>query len=449
MLKNYITIAYRNLLRQKSYTALNITGLAIGMAACLLIMLYIQDELSYDRYNEKAERIYRVVFKGKLNGEELAFPMAPAPAAQTLKNDYPEVLEATRIRRNGSPLVSFEDKTFKEDHFAYVDSNFFQVFTIPFVKGNPATALNEPNSIVISQATARKFFGEQDPIGKVLQLKTLDETYKVTGVIDKVPANSHFQVDMFASMASLEESKQNVFVSFNFNTYLVLPKEYDYKKLEGKLPQLVEKYMGPQLKQSMGIDMEDLRKRGDHAGLFLQPLTDIHLYSDFQFEMEPGGDIQYVYIFGAIALFMLLIACINFMNISTAGASKRAKEVGIRKVLGSIKEQLISQFLAESILLTAFALIVSILLVVMALPVFNQLADKQLSLLSFANPLFIVGLLLFGLLIGVVAGSYPAFYLSSFQPIQVLKGKLSVRSKTINLRSALVCFSFLSLLTSL
>lgn len=244
MLKNYIIIAYRNLMRQKGYTALNIAGLAIGIATCLLIMLYIQNELSYDRYNEKAERIYRVVFKGKLNGEELAFPLAPAPAAQILKNDYPEVLEATRIRRNGSPLVTFEDKTFKEDRFAYVDSNFFQVFTIPLVKGNPATALNEPNSIVISQATARKFFGEQDPIGKVLQFKTLDQTYKVTGVIDKVPINSHFQVDMFASMSSLEESKQNVFVSFNFNTYLVLPKDYDYKKLESKLPQVVEKTWG-------------------------------------------------------------------------------------------------------------------------------------------------------------------------------------------------------------
>jgi putative ABC transport system permease protein len=257
--------------------------------------------------------------------------------------------------------VTFEDKTFKEDRFAYVDSNFFQVFTLSFLKGNPATALNEPNSIVISQATARKFFGEQNPIGKVLQLKTWNQTYKVTGVIDKVPGNSHFQIDMFASMSSLEESKENLFVSFNFNTYLVLPKEYDYKKLEAKLPQVVEKYIGPQLKQFMGIDMEELRKRGDHAGLFLQPLTDIHLYSDFQFEMEPGGDIQYVYIFGAIALFMILIACINFMNLSTAGAAKRAKEVGIRKVLGSVKEQLIGQFLAESILLTAFALAVSIL----------------------------------------------------------------------------------------
>jgi putative ABC transport system permease protein len=442
MLKNYLTIAIRNLLRQKGYTALNIAGLAIGMATCMLIMLFVQDELSYDRYNEKADQIYRVVFRGKLNGNEIAVPLAPAPAAQTLKNDYPEVLEATRLRINGSPLVTFENRTFKEDHFAYVDSNFFQVFTIPFIKGNPATALKEPNSIVISRTTAQKFFGNQDPIGKVLQLKTWNETYKVTGVIDKVPSNSHFHMDMFASMASLDESKQPIFVSFNFNTYLVLPKNYNYKQLESKLPQVVEKYMGPQLKQFMGISLEDLKKRGDHAGLFLQPLTDIHLFSDFQFEMEPGGDIRYVYIFGAIALFMLLIACINFMNISTAGAAKRAKEVGIRKVLGSIKEQLIGQFLAESILLTAFALTLAILLVNLVIPVFNTLADKQLTLLTFANPLYIIGLLVFGLFIGILAGSYPAFYLSSFQPIEVLKGKLSVGGKTVGLRSALVVFQF-------
>ncbi|QHT65809.1 FtsX-like permease family protein [Rhodocytophaga rosea] len=442
MLKNYITIAFRNLLRQKGHTAINIAGLAIGIATCMLIMLFIQDELSYDKFNEKADRIYRINFIGKLNGEDLRFPLAPAPAAQMLKTDYPEVQEATRVRVSGSPLVTYENNTFKENSFAYVDSNFFQVFTIPFLKGNPKTALNEPNTVVISQELAKKYFGNQEPVGKVLQFKAWQQSYKVTGVIDKVPSYSHFHFDMFASMSSLEESKQPVFVSFNFHTYLVLPKGYDYKQLEAKLPQVVDKYMAPQLQQFMGINFEELKKKGDHAGLFLQPLTDIHLHSNFQHELEPGGDIQYVYIFGAIALFMLLIACINFMNLSTASAAKRAKEVGIRKVLGSVKQQLVGQFLVESILLVSFSLVLAVVLVFLAIPVFNNLADKQLSLLSFVNPFLILGLLLFGLLVGVIAGSYPAFFLSSFQPIEVLKGKMTVGGKTIGLRSALVVFQF-------
>jgi putative ABC transport system permease protein len=442
MLKNYLVIAFRNLLRQKGYTAIHILGLSIGITICLLIMLFVKDELSFDRYHEKAEQIYRVIMKGKLNGESFGFPLGAAPMAQTLRKDYPEVLEATRLRKNGSPFVTYGDKTFKEDAFVYADSNFFQVFTIPFLKGDPKTALIEPNSIVINKAIARKYFGNEDPIGKLLAFKAWNTTYKVTGLIDKVPGNSHFHFDLFASMNGLEEAKQPEYIGFNFPTYLVLPKGYDYKQLESKLPQVIERYVGPDLQKFMGMNLEDYKKKGDDIGLFLQPLTDVHLRSDYTFELETGGDIRYVYICIVIATFMLLIACINFMNLSTAGAARRAKEVGIRKVLGSVKEQLVGQFLTESILLAGFALLVSILLVNLSLPLFNALADKELTITMLIDPVILPGLLLFSILVGILAGSYPAFFLSSFQPVAVLKGKLSLGSRTIGLRSALVVFQF-------
>lgn len=448
MFRNYLTIALRNLWRNKAFSAINISGLAIGIATCLIIMLFVQNELSYDRYNEKADRMVRVVFRGLVQGQKMNEAMVMPPTAQTLKADYPEVLEATRLRPYGSPRVTYGDKTFREGTFAYVDSNFFQVFTLPFLHGDKKTALVQPNTVVVTRAMADKYFGKEDPIGKVLNFKDWNTTYKITGVIDQVPANSHFHFDLFASMASLPEAKVPSWMTSEFHTYLVLPKGYDYKQLEAKLPQVVEKYMGPQLQQAMGMSLAQFRQKGNDIGLFLQPLTDIHLRSDLTLDLEPGGDIRYVYIFGAIALFMLLIACINFMNLSTAGASKRAKEVGIRKVLGSVKVELVKQFLLESILLTTFALLLAITFVKIVLPVFNNLAGKKLSLQLTANPWLLPGLLLFGLLVGVMAGSYPAFFLSSFKPVAVLKGWgapgkfISTGRKSIGLRSGLVVFQF-------
>jgi len=442
MIKNYFTIALRNLWRSKGFSFINILGLAIGIATCLLIVLYVLHELSYDRYNEKADQIVRVTFKGKLNGESLTVALAAAPVAKTLKNDFPEVLEATRLRHNNSPFISYEDKTFKEKSLAYVDSNFFQVFSIPFLKGDPKTALIAPKSLVLTLATARKYFGHEDPIGKVLLVGSQKEAYQVTGLIDKVPSNSHFHMDLFGSLSTLEEAKQNFWFGINFNTYLVLPKGYDYHQLEAKLPQVVNNYMGPDVQRFMGVSLEEMRKKGDEVGLFLQPLTDIHLRSDYAFELEPGGDIRYVYIFAAIAVFVLLIACINFMNLSTAGAAKRAKEVGIRKVLGSVQSQLVRQFLLESILMTLLALLLGIGLMKLSLPLFNRLTGKELDFAWWTNPAVLLGLLLFGLLVGIISGSYPAFFLSSFRPIAVLKGKLTVGRESLGLRSALVVFQF-------
>jgi putative ABC transport system permease protein len=442
MLRNYLKIAFRSLWKNKAFTAINIAGLAIGIATCLTIVLFVQNELSYERFNEKADQIYRVVFRAKMNGEDIKEASVMPPTAQTLKNDYAEVLAATRLRSYGLPTIEVNNKIFKEATFAYADANFFDVFTLPFIKGNPKTALNQPNMVVITQTLAQKYFGNQDPMGQFLNLKNQNQRYKITGVMADIPVNSHFHFDIFGAMQTLPEAKEQTWMNSNFHTYLLLPKEYDYRKLEAKLPQVIEKYMGPQIKQAMGVSLSEFQQKGNNVGLFLQPLLDIHLKSDFSTAstLEPSGDIRYVYIFGAIALFMLLIACINFMNLSTAGASKRAKEVGIRKVLGSVKSELMSQFLFESLILTFIALALALILVNIALPIFNDLSGKTLAF-NF-TPLTLIALLLFGLLVSVLAGSYPAFFLSSFKPISVLKSKFT-SSKGISLRSALVVFQFI------
>jgi len=443
MLTNFIKIAWRNLIRNKAFSAINIIGLALGLATCLLISLFVLDELSYDRFHEKANRIVRVFFRGSMQGGKMNEAHVMRPVAQTLKTDYPEVQEATRLRIGGSPFISYGDKTFRDASLVYVDSNFFQVFTFPILQGDARTALVRPNTAIITQALARKYFGKANPLGKVLTIKSWNTTFQVTGIIDRIPTNSHIQADFFASMASFPEDKAPSWMTSEFFTYLVLPQGYDYKQLEAKLPQVVDKYMGPQIQQSFGMSMAQFRQKGNDLGLFLQPLTEIHLYSTFAYDLSPPGTIQYVYLFGAIALFMLIIACINFMNLSTAGASKRAKEVGIRKVLGSVRQSLTSQFLIESMLLTGIALLIAVGMVYASLPAFNALAGKTLAINFLANAWLLPGLLLFGLLVSVLAGSYPAFFLSSFRPVAVLKGtKFTGDRKSIGLRSGLVVIQF-------
>jgi putative ABC transport system permease protein len=443
MIKNYLKIAFRNLWRNCGLSVINITGLAIGIATCLIIMLFVNNELSYDRYNKHADRIVRVFFEGNVQGEKLHESTVMPPVAQTLKAEFPEVLDATRIRDYGTPRLQYGERSFKEDGFAFVDANFFHVFTLPFRRGDVKTALLEPNTVVITDALAKKYFGNEDPLGKIISFKDgKNASCKVTGVIEKVPVNSHFHFELFASMAGLPESKEASWMTSNFYTYLLLQDGYDHRKLESKLSKVVDKYIGPQMLDAMHITLADFRKKGNNLSFYLQPLTDIHLHSDFANDLSPAGDIRYVYLFGAIALFMLLIACINFMNLSTAGASKRSREVGIRKVLGSMKIELITQFLFESILVTAIALILGIVFIYLALPLFNDITGQQLTLNFTDHPLLIPGLLLFIVLTGVLAGTYPAFYLSSFKPVLVLKGKFVSGKGHIGLRSGLVVFQF-------
>ncbi len=443
MFKNYLKIAWRNLWRNKGFSALNIFGLAIGIATCLVILLFVQNELSFDRFNKNAERIVRVYFRGTMRGGIINESTVMPPTAQTLKNDYPEVEEATRIRDYGRPKMLVGDKTFKEQAFAFVDPNFFKIFTLPLLQGDANTALLQPNTVIVSREVAKKYFGTEDVLGKAISFKDGNNPpLKITGVMDKMPANAHFHFDILASMTGFPDSKSPSWMQSEFYTYLLLQPGYDYKKLEAKLPQVVEKYMGPQILQAMGMSFAKFRESGNAIGLYLQPLTDIHLHSDFAYDLSPAGDIRYIYIFSAIALFMLLIACINFMNLSTASASKRAREVGIRKVLGSLKFELVRQFLVESVLLAGIALAIGIGLLYLALPVFNDLAGKDLHLNFLENPWLLPVLLLFGILVGVMAGSYPAFFLATFKPVAVLKGKFVAGKKNVSLRSGLVVFQF-------
>ena len=446
MLRNYLKIAWRNLLRNRAFAAINIVGLAIGMATCLLIGLFVFDELSYDRFHTNADRIYRVVLRGKLNGEQIREANVMPPVAQTLQSRFPEVQQTMRLRGVGLPRLTYGEKSFREDKFAYADSTLFQVFTLPLLTGNPQTALTQPNTVVITTKTAQRYFGNADPMGKVLTMDNGRATFTITGVMDNVPRNSHFQFDLFASMASLPEASQTNWLQSNFFTYLLLPDGYDYRRLEAKLRPVVQTHMVPPLEKVLGIGGAEFGKKGTDIGLFLQPLIDIHLHSDLKPEtdLEPGGDIRYVYLFGAIAVFVLLLAGINFTNLSTAGATKRAKEVGIRKVLGSERGALMGQFLTESALLTALSLGLAVGLVGLLLPLMNALSGKVLILSFLLTPWVVPGLVGFGLLVSVLAGSYPAFFLSSFRPITVLKGTVSApRSGRLSLRSGLVVFQFL------
>ena len=443
MYKSYFKIGWRNVIRNKSLFAINISGLAIGIATCLMIMMFVVDELSFDRYNTKADQIVRVVLKGRVNGEIIKEAVTAAPVAAALKNEFPEVREATRLRRVGIPKITYQNNTFRNSQVAFVDPNFFDVFTLPFIQGDVKTALLLPNSIVITKEQAEIYFGTEDPINKLLEFKDAKEQYKVTGVIKKVPANSHFHFDLFASMEGLAHSKEDKWLESNYFTYLVLSEGTDVNEFESKMPAIIKKYMGPQVAQ-LGMTFEKFQESGNQIGLFIQPLTDIHLFSDFAgaSELEPGGDINSVYIFGAVALFMLLIACINFMNLSTAGATTRSKEVGVKKVLGSQKNQLVHQFLIESFISTAVAMILGVLIVTVSISIFNQLSGKELEAAFLLNPKVLAAIIGLGILISLLAGSYPAFYLSSIKPIAALKNKFSNGGKSKGIRSTLVVFQF-------
>jgi putative ABC transport system permease protein len=441
MFKNYLKIAFRNLWKSKGFSATNIIGLAIGLATCLLIMLFVLDELSYDHYNKKAHRMYRVDGDIKFGGNRFVLATAPDPMGPTLKKDFPQVEQYVRFRNSGGLLVKKGNENVQQENVIYADSTLFDVFTLPMLDGNPQTALREPNSVVITETMARKYFNTTRAAGRNLLINNR-HNYTVTGVIKDIPSQSHFNFDFFVSMSTLEESRRNNWISNNFNTYIVLKEGADPKKLEAQFDALVDKYVGPAVMQFMSINIEEFKKSDNYEKHQLTPLTSIHLYSDKEAELGPNSSIQYVYIFSAIAFFILLIACVNFMNLSTARSANRAREVGVRKVLGSLKANLVKQFLTESILISCIAMVLALVLVFAMLPYFNHLAAKDIKGNVFAGPWLLPILLLFVLITGLLAGSYPAFYLSSFKPIQVIKGKLAAGFKTSWLRSGLVVFQF-------
>jgi putative ABC transport system permease protein len=441
MFRNYFKTAFRNLVNNKFYTTINILGLAFGLATCLLILLYVIDERNFDRYNENAKRIYRVNNEAKFGNNHLDMAVSNAAMGPTLIREFPQVEQYTRIQPFGSFLVKKGSENLRETKVAFADSTLFEVFTLPMISGDAKTALKDPRSLVITERMAQKYFGRTDVRGENLLINDKDN-YKITAVIKNMPEQSHFNFDFFVPMTENESSRDNNWLSENFNTYIILKKDADPKKLEPEFNKMMSRYIGPQLKAVMNLSMTDFEKTGGFLRCSLMPVEEIHLHSAKIGELAANGNIQFIYIFAAIAGLILLIACVNFMNLSTARASSRAKEVGVRKVLGSLRINLIQQFITESVLMSFIALVIAISLAFLLLPYFNQLAGKKIETFGLFQPLMLLSFFLLMLIVGILAGSYPAFYLSSFQPIKVLKGKLSGGFKGSSLRNVLVVFQF-------
>jgi putative ABC transport system permease protein len=440
MIKNYLKIASRNLRKNRIFSFINIFGLAFGLTCFLLIAAFVYNEFSYDKYPADSDLIYRVNLSALGNGDIAVYPNVDIAVGEGIKTAFPEVKSFTRLSPAGPEFVKFNDRQFKEEHLAYVDSNFLEVFSIPLLQGDMRSALTAPNSMVVSRAFANKYFNNENALGKSVLLGK-NNVFKITGVYDKIPDNSHFHFDAFLSLSTFH-NRNHTWSNIGYFTYLTLNRNADAKKLEAKFPQLVAKYVVPEIQHDMGVSLAEAQKSINTFLFKLIPLSDIHLHSNTKYELEPNGDIQYVYIFSALAAFILLLACINFTNLSTAGAIKRSREVGIRKVMGSLKKQLIFQFLTESIFLTFLAMICSYILIFLLLPYFNHLAGKNIAFSYFMGfkAMFIVIILV--IIVGMLAGIYPSFFLSSFNTIKVLKGVPSYGSSKSTIRSGLVIFQF-------
>ena len=432
MLKNLLLVAIRNFKRDKWYSLINILGLMIGISFSLFLIFYVKDELSYDRYNVKADRIYRVVSFIKEPERELSknaatqFVLVPE-----LKNDYPEVEEAVRMVGFGTKLFKNGATSLYEDKIFYTDSNVFRVFTYPFIEGDARTALVEPNSMVLTESVAEKYFGmTKGVVGRTL-LNDQGKPLKITGVIKDVPTNSHLIFNALISISSFPKDFGNSWGGFGPYSYVLLKPNTNPAALEKKLLPLYDKFMAP-IFAPFNVKI--------HYGL--QPITSIHLHSQFKNEPEELGSMSYIYIFSAVALFMLLIACINYMNLTTARSARRAKEIGIRKVTGSSRWQLVSQFLVESVLTTLVAMLLSLILIALFLPAFNTLSGKSIVFGNLLRPDTLVILLGVMVFVGFLGGSYPAFYLSRFNPVSVLKGSLAKGSSNVTLRRVLVVTQF-------
>ncbi|WP_247233094.1 ABC transporter permease [Telluribacter sp. SYSU D00476] len=439
MIKNYFKIALRNLIKHKAFSFINIIGVAIGLACFLLLALYVKDELSYDRHHQHADRIYRLsrTFLSKDGTESLRLGHAAPPFGPLVKQDFPEVEEVVRMLET-SWLIRHNDKVFNEENAFMAEANVFKVFSFNVLNGNPDKALENPFSIMFSRPMAEKYFGNENPVGKTVRLDSQFD-FTVTGVFEPLPAQSHFHPDFLLSFSTLNDDRlygaeglRTNWGNNSFSTFLLLPEGYDPQKLERAFPAFQDRH----------IPQDGGTKASSYSVLNLMKLTDIHLRSHLDSEIEANGDIQYVYLFSAIAIFILLIACINYMNLATARSASRAKEVGMRKVVGAVRNQLVGQFLSESVLLVSVSVLIALVLVVLFLPVLNEFTQKQLSFGVLLDPQFLAIILAITLLTGLAAGSYPAFFLTSFQPTSVLKGKIASAMRNGKLRQTLVVAQF-------
>nr|WKN36558.1 ABC transporter permease [Tunicatimonas sp. TK19036] len=428
MFRNYLIVALRNLVKNKVYSIINICGLAIGIATTLLILLWVADELSYDRYHTNADQLYRSIVNWDIAEQQVSYSTTPAPFGEFIQSEIPEVKNTTLYNKMGATLLAYEDQPYQESEGAYTEPATLDMFTFHFLEGNPTTALNDPQSIILSETLAQKYFGKESALNKTLRFDNRHDL-KVTGVYEDMPENSHLR---FSFLMPFELFKQNHNIGednwndFNYYSYVQLEEGASNEVVGDKITQLFHKRFP---------------ENTTLAGIFLQPLTDIHLYSDFDLDISGNGDIQYVYILSIIAAFILLIACINFTNLATARSIKRAKEIGLRKSIGAIKHQLVGQFLGEALLYSVIAVLLAVLLVELVLPVYNDLAQKQISL-QLLDTKFIGALLFITLLTGLAAGLYPALFLSSLDPVRVLKGAFKVGSSGVFLRKGLVVLQF-------
>jgi putative ABC transport system permease protein len=445
MVSNYLKIALRNILKHRFFSIINLLGLTLGMACCLFIFLYVKHELSYDRFHVNAENIYRAGLIGRIAGQEIQTTTTCVPLGPAMQNEIPGIDRMTRLipaAGGGDVTFRLDEKVFTEEKIFYADSNFFEFFTTEMLAGDPRTALLEPNSIVLTEGFAKKYFGTQDPLGKMIAVGNDKIECKVTGVCRDFPTHSHVRFNALIPFITVEKDFFPGWTGNSIQTYIAKNPSTSVNEVNARLEDMVEKYVGQELEQGLGVTFEDFRKGGGIYRYFIYPMTDSHLYSNLQHDLEPAGEITYVYIFSGVGLFILVIACINFMNLSTARSAGRAKEVGLRKTLGSLRGQMVRQFLAESFIYSLAAVVLALALAYLLLPQFNQLAGKELSLTDLNDPAFLVAVGVLILLVGLLAGSYPAFYLTSFQPVEVLKGKLKAGMKSKGVRSSLVVMQF-------
>lgn len=447
MLKNYLRIAIRSLIKQKVYTIINVLGLSTGIASCILIVMFVTNEFSYDSFHTNADNIYKVALERKYPNHSTNYAIIPHSYADVMQHDFPEV---TSVVKMGGPInqvvVNYKDehdevKQFEEDFIMAADSNFFTFFSIRVLKGDPKKVLLQQNDVVLTEETAKRYFGNSDPVGKTIRM--FNQDFHVSGVCENIPDNSHFKFDFLSKWDDnfFGGGNQSNFTTFSAHVYIQLKPGADAKALQAKFPKMVDTYAAAQIERDLGKSWEDYKKEGNGYTYFLQPLKSIHLDPrNIEAKMQPGGNLNYVYFLISVAALILVIACINFMNLATARSAERAREVGVRKTMGSLKSQLVFQFLTESIVLSLFATALALTITWFVLPSFNNLVDKNL-VLDFTG-ILPVGLLGIALLVGFLAGSYPAFALSSFNPVVVMKGNFTSNTKGTWLRNGLVVFQF-------
>ena len=444
MFKNYLKTAIRNLWKYRFYSGINLLGLSSGMLCFLFIAAFVQDELSFGHYHTNSDRIYRMNFLGKMGDNVLNVPQIGAPVGAVTKEEFPEIENFVRFREQGDYLIQRENETYQEHEVTFVDSTFLEVFDFQLVAGDPNQILRRPQTMVITAELAKKYFGNENPIGQTLLIDNEVE-YEVDGVLADLPKNSFIQQKMYLAMSGLEDSRSPLWTNMNFETYFLLNEGASVSSIEAKLPDFLRRHIGAELEQFLQISFDDFLAAGNTGAFTMTAFPDIYLRSEFVENLGPSSDIKYLYIFGAVGLFILLLAGINFVNLATARASTRSREVGVRKVVGAGRQHLIGQFLSESVLLSSLALVLALVGMRLAMPYFNNLAGKSLSMQEFlSQPAMLLTSVLLVVLIGVLAGAYPSFVLSRFRPIQAIQQRLQGggASRQGGLRSTLVVVQF-------